>query len=495
MIQSGPAVDPAEVELADVATLEVVIQWGTTVLHVQHLTPPRSFFVGEEEGPGAVCDYLVPAEKLGTTRAPVVLVEGGKTYVVVASGASGTIDVPGQSPIAIAEAVRLGRAEPCAELTGARKIALVAGAKARVEQGDFVFQVTAAHAGKPVPAGLFATRDLPRFGYAGLSLLAHASVMGALGLFVPAMAGLDEETAKRDQQYLIQQYMTSIAERERMEQIDKTDAADPDPTPAEGSRGERHKGEEGTMGKPTSKETGHRYGVRGDAAAADTHLSRQQALDEAAGIGMIGLLRSGAGGDPNAPTSPFGQDTSLGSDPLSANGNLWGDGIGESFGGGGLGLTGVGDGGGGPGVGVGLDKIGGLGNGLCGFGPCNGHGLGRPLRAHVAKSPTVRIDGTTKITGKLPAEVIQRIVRQNYGRFRACYESGLRANPGLAGRVAVRFAIGRDGSVSNVQNGGSDLPDSGVVSCVVRAYYGLTFPAPDGGIVTVVYPIMFTPGE
>ena len=48
--------------------------------------------------------------------------------------------------------------------------------------------------------------------------------------------------------------------------------------------------------------------------------------------------------------------------------------------------------------------------------------------------------------------------------------------------------------MSNVGNGGSDLPDNGVVSCVVRAFYGLSFPQPEGGIVTVVYPIMLSPG-
>ena len=78
--------------------------------------------------------------------------------------------------------------------------------------------------------------------------------------------------------------------------------------------------------------------------------------------------------------------------------------------------------------------------------------------------------------------------------LRACYEAGMRNNPNLAGRVAVRFVIGRDGSVGSVGNGGSDLPDSGVVSCVVRSFYGLSFPAPDSGIVTVTYPIAFSPG-
>ncbi len=109
------------------------------------------------------------------------------------------------------------------------------------------------------------------------------------------------------------------------------------------------------------------------------------------------------------------------------------------------------------------------------------------------RTPQVRM-GATQVSGRLPPEVIQRIVRQNFGRFRLCYENGLRNNRNLQGRVSVRFVIGRDGAVSNVGNGGSDMPDSGVVSCVVRAFYGLSFPQPEGGIVTVTYPIMFSPG-
>ena len=104
------------------------------------------------------------------------------------------------------------------------------------------------------------------------------------------------------------------------------------------------------------------------------------------------------------------------------------------------------------------------------------------------------VRGAASTSGRLPPEVIQRIVRQNFGRFRLCYENGLRSNPNLQGRVSVRFVIGRDGAVSQVGNGGSDMPDGGVVSCVVRAFYGLSFPQPEGGIVTVVYPINFAPG-
>jgi hypothetical protein len=107
--------------------------------------------------------------------------------------------------------------------------------------------------------------------------------------------------------------------------------------------------------------------------------------------------------------------------------------------------------------------------------------------------PHVRM-GTVTVSGRLPAEVIQRIVRQNFGRFRLCYENGLRNNPNLMGRVTVRFVIGRDGAVTNVSNGGSDLPDGSVVSCIARAFHGLTFPQPEGGIVTVAYSIMLAPG-
>jgi hypothetical protein len=102
--------------------------------------------------------------------------------------------------------------------------------------------------------------------------------------------------------------------------------------------------------------------------------------------------------------------------------------------------------------------------------------------------------GATSVSGRLPPEVIQRIARQAFGRFRACYEAGLKRTPSLAGRVSVRFVIGRDGKVANAGNGGSDLPDSAVVSCVVREFGGLSFPEPEGGIVTVTYPILFSPG-
>ncbi len=89
--------------------------------------------------------------------------------------------------------------------------------------------------------------------------------------------------------------------------------------------------------------------------------------------------------------------------------------------------------------------------------------------------------------------MIRRIVRQNDGRYRFCYESGLKANPNLQGRVTVRFLIDRTGAVAVASDSGSDIPDENVRRCVVSSFAALSFPPPDSGVVTVVYPIVFSP--
>jgi hypothetical protein len=106
----------------------------------------------------------------------------------------------------------------------------------------------------------------------------------------------------------------------------------------------------------------------------------------------------------------------------------------------------------------------------------------------VIRSPTIQT------SGRLPSETIQRVVRGNFGRFTACYQDGLQRNPGLEGRVVVRFVIARDGSVQIAQDGGSGFADSNVTSCIVRAFYSLSFPAPEAGTVQVTYPLQLTPG-
>jgi hypothetical protein len=491
LIKSGPDVSSDEVELPHVQAVEVMVMWGTNVLHVSHLTPPRNFYVGEEMGKNFATDFFIPSEKLGTTRMPVVLGDGGSISVVIPQGARGSIEIPGQPKMSLDEVRQ--RAQPCAELSGAQQLSIGSGARARIELNDFVFQVAAVNAGKPIKHGVGAGIDWNVFLYFGASLLGVGGMIAAMAFFVPPLGLTDDEDVDKNALYLMQQFLNAAAERE-LEEKETEQVTEQDADNKEGGTGTRAKGEEGSMGKQDSKATNKRYAVQGPQDNPDPHIARQAALREAMEFGMIGLLNTGAAGDPNAPTAPWGRDTSLGTDEVSAMGNMFGDEIGDAYGAGGLGLSGIGEGGGGRGEGIGLGSIGTLGHGAgTGTGQGFGSGHGRLGGSHRTKAPQVRM-GATTVSGRLPPEVIQRIVRQNYGRFRMCYEQGLAKNPNLEGRVTVRFVIGRDGSVSNVSNGGSDIPDSGVVGCVIRNYYGLSFPQPEGGIVTVVYPIMFSPG-
>ena len=101
------------------------------------------------------------------------------------------------------------------------------------------------------------------------------------------------------------------------------------------------------------------------------------------------------------------------------------------------------------------------------------HGIGLGSTGGNGKAPSLR-QGALQVSGHLPPEVIQRIVRQHFGRLRICYENGLRTDPKLAGRVNVQFVIDRSGFVTTAQDGGSSLPDAAGVGCVVRAFGYMT---------------------
>lgn len=262
----------------------------------------------------------------------------------------------------------------------------------------------------------------------------------------------------------------------------------------EGGVGARAKDDDGTMGEPDASATNKRFAVKGPQDNQDPHLARQAALRDAQEFGMIGLLNSGAGGDSDAPTAPWGRDDSLGNDALSARGNMWGDEIGDAFGAGGLGLSGIGEGGGGRGEGIGLGNIGTIGHGAgTGTGQGFGSGYGRLGGAHRSKPPSVRM-GATSVNGRLPPEVIQRVVRQSFGRFRLCYDNALRSNPNLTGSVTISFTITEAGSTAKV-SAKSEMGDASMISCIQKVFSGLSFPQPEGGTVAVVYPVAFSPGE
>ncbi|MFO0614656.1 MAG: AgmX/PglI C-terminal domain-containing protein [Polyangiaceae bacterium] len=223
------------------------------------------------------------------------------------------------------------------------------------------------------------------------------------------------------------------------------------------------------------------------AASVDLKLAREAAMKDALEFGMIGL-KAGGGGDPAAPTALFGRDDSVGTDPLSARGNMWGDAIGGEFGAGGLGLTGIGEGGGGRGEGIGLGSVGVLGHGSgTGSGTGRGEGSGR-----LAK-PTASVSLRSKVvSGSLPPEVVSRILRSQIGKLRLCYESALKGDPTLAGTVALDFTIDTTGQARNVRNPGAA---NAAGLCMTKALEGTSFPAPEGGPCEVSASVELTPPD
>jgi pSer/pThr/pTyr-binding forkhead associated (FHA) protein len=270
MVKSGPDVSPDEVEVAHLASVEVMVLWGTNVLHVSHLTPPRNFYVGEEQGKNFACDFFIPSERLGTTRLPVVVGDRASVAVVIPPNARGSVEIPGLPKMSLDEA--RARAQPSAELSGGHQLSLPGGAKARIELGDFVFQVAAVNAGKPLKHGVGTSFDWGVAMYFGLSFLTIGGLLAAMAFFVPPMGLTDGEDLDKDALYLMQQYLKAAAEREQEEK--EAEVVQDNSDNKEGGTGTRAKGEEGSMGNPTTKATNKRYAVQGPKDNQDMHLAR-----------------------------------------------------------------------------------------------------------------------------------------------------------------------------------------------------------------------------
>ena len=165
----------------------------------------------------------------------------------------------------------------------------------------------------------------------------------------------------------------------------------------------------------------------------------------------------------------------------------------DSFGEGGLGMSGTGAGGGGRGDGIGLGGIGTIGHGSgTGSGQGFGSGNGRLGGSSAAPAAKVEVRKPT-VKGGLPAEVVQRILRRNLGRWRLCYENALKtiSTPKPA-RVELQFVIDTKGAVVGPVVGAGALPE--VASCIRGSLTGLQFPPPSGGrVVTVSAALQLTP--
>lgn len=484
IVASGPPIHPGEVESTEQA-VEVVVMWGDQqVLHVEHLSPFRPFYVGEAEGK-VEPDFLMGSDVLGTSRMPVVVGSGMGVAAVIPQGATGSVTVSDQT-MTIADLRAQGKLQPCAEMPGAEQYPIPANATVKVQHKGFSFVSKQVQAGIKIGGG--ANIDWQPLTYVLGSMTIFGALLTMMYFIPPAGGGLNLDLLNTDSrlvQYLMEPPATE--EEETPEWLEEEDQQDD-----EGGKGKRHKGEEGAMGKKEAQKTNNRYAIEGPQDNEDPHMAREEAREQARNAGIIGTLRAMSGAW-NSPTSPFGAETALGSDPMSALGALMGDQIGENFGYGGLGLRGTGRGGGGTGEGtIGLGNLGTIGHGG-GGGSGNGYGRGAGgFHGRAARVPRIRA-GNADVRGSLSKEVIRRVIQRHINEVKFCYEQELNARPDLEGRVTVRFIISPTGGVQNALVQESTLSNQRVEGCIATAVRRWAFPSPDGGgIVIVNYPFVLS---
>ena len=368
--------------------VQIVMRWGDTVVAARDIEAGKAVRIGEGAN-GSPVDFTVPEGKLGLPRAPLVLpAEPGAKgpRIILVPGASLHVERAGET-LNSAALEAAGAFVEYTEIQGARSLVLLPGDVVTVEVDDLCFEIRGQGVADE-PVGRVRWGQVRRIGSGtAISLFAHIAVVIAAVTF--GATPPDPEVVDADRAYQIQQYLARADEKE-LEERETEQLAEATADSKEGGAGTRAKGEEASMGNPSNRPSNSRYGAQGPAENADPHIARQQALRDSQEFGMIGLLNSGTGGDPNAPTAPWGRDDSLGADPVSARGNEWGLQISESYGAGGVGLSGFGAGGGGRGEGIGLGSIGTIGHGAgtgTGQGFGNGSGSGSSGLASFGRSP------------------------------------------------------------------------------------------------------------
>lgn len=149
------------------------------------------------------------------------------------------------------------------------------------------------------------------------------------------------------------------------------------------------------------------------------------------------------------------------------------------------GLGGVGGkkgaGGGLGGYGTGWVGSGGSGNSLSGIG--DGKGFS-----------SLGLSKDMVLEGGLDRGVVQATIAKYLSQVRACYEQGLRKQPGLSGQVSVQFEIAPSGRLNYSKVEKSSLGDVRVERCIADIMMSWLFPKPLGGVhVKVSYPFLLRP--
>jgi FHA domain-containing protein len=460
---SAPAEDLSHGDVG----VELRLLWRDTLIDAGAFVAPKSpVLVGEGDG----CALAVPASLLPEPRFPVLRHQGGQYAFAFARGMTGAVEDRG-TRTTLAELVKEKKAEPDDKVQGAYWITVPRAGAVRAELGGGL--ALEARARRPEHI------DVPpwweRINYQFLNLFLILFFVQA-GFVVAANNFPYETDVLADDLFKNPSRMAKfiIKPPEAPKPAEKLPGEKKEKSEQSGEMAEKHKGEEGQMGKKDAPKTSGKSAPKAIDPNAKEVVKR---------MGVLGALGRGGGG---GLATVFGSG-GLGGDIRGATGNMFGTAAGDSFGFGGLGVRGTGTGGGGAGETVGIGGIGtkGRGGGLGGYGQGVG-GLGRKTDRDVAITA-----GNATVIGSIDKELIRAVIKEHAQQIRFCYEEQLAVNPKLAGKVVIRWTIDADGNASNasVDGSGTSLSDDKVHQCMMARIVSWQFPKPKGGgIAVITYP-------
>jgi hypothetical protein len=147
-------------------------------------------------------------------------------------------------------------------------------------------------------------------------------------------------------------------------------------------------------------------------------------------------------------------------------------------------------GGGGSGEGGGLGDLRAAGGGA---GQAVGEGeriVERVIRGRVDFEGGDEVGGS----GVFDQNLVTSMIRGRRSAFQRCYETSLRNNPTLNGKVTVEFTIQPTGGVTGARSIENTSGDAPLASCIVGVVGRLRWPTgPEDGSVTFSYPFVFAP--
>jgi outer membrane biosynthesis protein TonB len=214
---------------------------------------------------------------------------------------------------------------------------------------------------------------------------------------------------------------------------------------------------------------------KGDSSDKPAKASREEIKKQVAGKGLLKVLGANREGGGGALADVFSEDDG-GSSLSDAFSGVQGVDIAGSAGQ-------KGTRGGGSGEGVGIGDLATEGGGS----------------VQTGQKTETRISGTARaeapeVDGELDAAKINAVMKRKMSAIKACYESALKRDPKLSGKLVIEMEILEDGRI-NIEAFSGSLRSSDVESCVRRRARSWRFPRPDGGTVFVSIPIVLTPSS